>query len=82
MQSPDGCHPAMRSGKLSGMCPHCKAPVSLVSIKDIQAQALLGATWKAVAYCCQACQAIISIQIDPIAIRTEIIESLGGRVPD
>ena len=57
---------------MPAICPKCDRPVPKVSIVPLHATSGPGQdTWKGVAYTCPHCSVILSIQIDPIAIRTD-----------
>ena len=64
-----------------GNCPKCGQPVARVAVADVIAQPLGADPLNAISFCCQNCQAVLGIQIDPIAIRTgivaQILEALG-----
>ena len=36
----------------------------------------MGTPWKCIAFCCPHCNSILSVQIDPIAIKTDIVNEL------
>lgn len=56
-------------------CPHCDRPITRVNIQEMEGNtAPLGRMkWHCVGYACPLCQKIISVQIDPIAIKTDTI---------
>jgi hypothetical protein len=60
----------------SGKCPHCKEVVSSVRIEDIDINLGPGIDWQGVSYCCPSCDAVLSVQIDPVALKTDIINVL------
>jgi hypothetical protein len=62
---------------MSGKCPKCEKLVGRVTIDNITAKAFLGrGEWKAVAYLCPMCQTILSVGIDPVALKTDTIEGV------
>lgn len=62
---------------MKGKCPKCEKLVINVSISDVQAKAMFGGTsWNAITYNCPSCQTVLGVQIDPIAIKTDIIDEL------
>ena len=63
-----------------GLCPHCDAPVGRVTLHEVTASALFANQWRAVTYSCPACQHVLSVQIDPIAIKTDIVDELMRRL--
>lgn len=64
-------------------CPHCEAVINRVILKEVDGSVpFTSNTWKCVAYGCPSCQKAISVQIDPVALRTEIlagVKKLLGR---
>lgn len=59
-------------------CPHCKRSISSVELKDISCNVNMEPKWNGITYVCPHldCSSIISVQIDPIAIKTDIIDWL------
>lgn len=58
------------------ICPHCNAIISRLNLEEMASSALFGQEWRTIAYLCPMCQKILNTQIDPIAIRTEIINAI------
>jgi uncharacterized protein with PIN domain len=62
----------------TGKCPKCEKVISSVKIEEIPASTGPGgAEWNAVSYCCKSCNTVLSVQIDPIAIKTDTLSALG-----
>jgi endogenous inhibitor of DNA gyrase (YacG/DUF329 family) len=62
---------------MNGKCPKCEKLVMNVNISAIKAQVPFGQTsWNAVSYNCPSCQTVLSVQIDPVAIKTDIVQEL------
>jgi hypothetical protein len=57
-------------------CPHCEQPLISLTIKDLDGNVLLGSKWKCIALGCPRCQKAISAQIDPIAIRSDLLAAI------
>jgi len=57
-------------------CPYCEKVISRLNLEELTASALFGTEWRTIAYSCPKCQKIINAQIDPIAIRTDIIAEI------
>ena len=57
-----------------GTCPGCGKIVGHVNLVEINASALFGQQWRTVKYCCPHCNVILSVQIDPVALKTDIVE--------
>ena len=59
----------------NGRCPKCEAPISSVTIETISVKAK-PQNWTGVSYLCPSCSWVLSVAIDPIAIRTDIVEQI------
>ena len=59
-------------------CPKCEQHISSYDIKDIEGNVNKVPTWRSVAYVCpfEECQTILSVAIDPIALKSDIIEEV------
>jgi len=57
-------------------CPHCqKIPSFLLFETTLAKDSPLSRNgWKTITFACPDCHAIVSTQIDPVAIRSEILE--------
>ena len=60
----------------SGKCPKCGEIVSSVRIEDLDVNLGPGINWQGVSYCCPSCDTVLSVQIDPVALKTDIINVL------
>jgi len=63
-------------------CPHCGNPITGVTMKAVSGSVLFGHQWNCVAYACPnfACQKVLSVQVDPIAIKADIVNELMKRL--
>lgn len=59
-----------------GKCPKCEKSLTYVNLGDGDVKVRLGNTWKGISYVCPYCHTIISTQIDPIAIKTDLVNEL------
>jgi hypothetical protein len=63
------------------MCPHCNAMINTVRLRDVTVTGGAGTRqWRGIAYCCNLCQKVLSVSIDPIALKTDTIEELADRL--
>jgi hypothetical protein len=65
-----------------GKCPKCDALVTRLDFNAVEAS-VPGDSWKAVTYNCPFCCAVLGCQIDPIAVKTDIVnevKKLLGRI--
>jgi len=58
---------------MHGKCPSCEKSISKVKIDGIQGDVVGGRSYNCVSYICPYCNIVISVQIDPIAIKTDIV---------
>jgi hypothetical protein len=59
------------------MCPKCGKLIGTVNIKDITVNAGINRNrWNGIAYMCPFCQAILSVAIDPIALKSDIVDEI------
>ena len=56
-------------------CPHCKNPVTHVVLEAIPVNAI-GATWTGVTYACPACNCVLSVGIDPVAMKSDAVNEI------
>jgi hypothetical protein len=59
-----------------GTCPKCDKVVGHVNLAEVTASALFGKQWRTLKYCCPNCQCVLGVQIDPIAIKTDIVDAI------
>jgi len=66
----------------TGKCPGCGVVISHVELDSITAgNKLVGPLHRAISYRCPSCRVVLSVEIDPIALKRdtvdEILEALG-----
>ncbi|HHA1219503.1 MULTISPECIES: hypothetical protein [Stenotrophomonas] len=67
------------------ICPHCKKSFSTVTIGEVSASVPFGRrTFKALSYNCPhiGCGVSLGVEIDPIAVRTEIVAQVIDALQD
>lgn len=57
------------------ICPKCGMHISKVRLNNMPVDAT-GKQWVGVAYCCPACSVILSVAIDPIALKADIVSEV------
>jgi hypothetical protein len=45
----------------------------------MESSALSGGSWNTILYSCPHCQKVLNVQIDPVALKTDIITALQNR---
>lgn len=57
-------------------CPHCEGAITSVSIKDLDGTVAGRTPWRCIGYTCPLCSKLISVQIDPVALKTDILRGV------
>ena len=60
----------------TGKCPNCDKTLTNVNIEDVTISVGFTPTSKGVSYVCPDCHSILSVQIDPVALKAEIIDAV------
>lgn len=61
----------------SGKCPKCEKFVPYLKIEGLDAKEPFATSgWKAITLLCPSCSTVLGASIDPIAIKTDIVNSL------
>ena len=63
----------------SGKCPKCEKVLNSVKIEKIDVSLNLQPKWLGVSYVCPNCSTILSVGIDPIALKTDLVKELRSR---
>lgn len=62
-------------------CHHCDTSLSSLTLETVSIKTKKGRGWKGIAYCCPYCDAVLSVAIDPIALKSdtvgEVLRGLG-----
>jgi phage FluMu protein Com len=64
----------------TGKCPKCGKIMANVSVQAVSAQVLFGVRWDALSYQCPHCHTVLSVEIDPIALKNEIVREVFERL--
>jgi hypothetical protein len=59
-----------------GKCPKCDALVRQVNLQEITVNAGHGLSWIGVSYQCSLCNTVLSVGIDPVALKTDTIKGV------
>ena len=59
-----------------GNCPKCGTIVRTANVNSIEITSPEGRTFKGVSYLCQGCNCVLSVAIDPIALKTDIVSEV------
>jgi len=61
-------------------CPKCDNQITKVVAGHTIAEVPMGNRWNSIAYECPHCHVLLGIQIDPIALKMDIVEELFKRL--
>lgn len=64
----------------SGKCPKCEKILTHVNIEGVDGHVNFRSTWKCVSYVCPYCQTVLGTQIDPLAIKTDVINGVINKL--
>lgn len=57
-------------------CPKCQEVIQNVVAKPIAVQKLLAGSWNAVSFLCPSCRTILGVQLDPVALRQDLVDGV------
>jgi hypothetical protein len=57
------------------LCPYCKAKITSVRAEDASV-ATVGMAWNGVSYSCPSCQSVLSVGIDQISLKADIVKEI------
>lgn len=60
----------------SAKCPYCHKVISTVNVETIGIETGLSVGYKGVTYSCPGCHAVLSVEMDPIALKADIVRDL------
>jgi hypothetical protein len=63
-----------------GTCPKCGARIEEVSIEGISVNAY-SKVMKGISYLCKSCNCVLSVAIDPIALKADLLRDIKEAVP-
>jgi hypothetical protein len=64
----------------TGICPKCETTVRNVVIEDVDVHVGFTPSWKGISYLCPSCRAVLSVAIDPVALKSDIINGVVNRL--
>jgi hypothetical protein len=56
-------------------CPKCETSLPYVNLEDVNVRAV-GASWHGVSYFCPSCNHVLSVGIDPVALKSDLLEEI------
>jgi hypothetical protein len=64
----------------NGKCPKCDSAITKVVAGHVSVEVPMGDSWNGIAYACPSCRTVLSVQIDPIALKNDIVDDLFDRL--
>lgn len=65
---------------MPGKCPKCEKAVTRANLSPISVGVPGGSQFKGITYDCPHCKTVLSVMIDPIAIKTSTIAEIVKKV--
>jgi len=64
----------------SGKCPKCESTIRKVKIEDVDVYVGMQNAWRGISYICHSCNSVLSVQIDPVALKADIIQGVFNKI--
>jgi hypothetical protein len=64
----------------TGHCPECKKPVTEVDTGHVNVKGD-HSTFHGVSYLCPYCHCVLSVAIDPVALKEDIVSEISAALP-
>ena len=61
---------------MSGKCPKCELEISAVTVAFAEIKAANQNSLKGISYLCPHCKTILSVEIDPVAMRSSTVSQI------
>ncbi|MBN3882075.1 MAG: hypothetical protein HWQ44_03555 [Nostoc sp. JL34] len=65
---------------VAGKCSKCDSMITSINIENIAGKVNGKDAWNCISYNCPRCNTILSIQIDPVALKTDTIDGVVQRL--
>jgi hypothetical protein len=60
-----------------GLCPKCNAKLSNVNAEDVSIDMNFERKWRGLSFSCPSCHAVLSVQLNPILLREELLTEIA-----
>jgi hypothetical protein len=60
------------------VCPNCKVELVSANARPIFINSDAGVTWNGIVYECPQCRSALSVAIDPLQIKREIVQEIAS----
>jgi hypothetical protein len=61
----------------TGKCPYCQKAIIQIEVEDVDVTVLHQPRYKGFAYLCPACRAVLSVQLNPLALETDTVNRVA-----
>jgi hypothetical protein len=61
-------------------CPKCEKVITGVTTEDITMNVTFQPQWKGFTYSCPSCRTILGVEINPLAVKEDIVNALFERL--
>jgi hypothetical protein len=61
---------------MHALCPKCGSSIRQVELNQVEAKSEHGPSLRAITYSCPKCFHLLSVNIDPIAIKSDIVRAI------
>jgi hypothetical protein len=60
----------------SGKCPICETTITAVRAEGVEVTQGFQPKWLGASFCCPSCNMVLGVGIDPLAIKTDIVNEI------
>lgn len=60
----------------AGKCPKCNWTIAYATAEAIELRVLSQETYKGVTYSCPSCHAVLGAEVDPVALKADIVSEV------
>ena len=65
---------------MHALCPKCGVSVRQVDMNEVEAKSEHGQSLRAITYSCTHCFSLLSVSIDPIAVKSDIVRAITDEI--
>ena len=60
----------------TGKCPKCDNPINNAIVEDVSLDIAGKPRWRAFSYSCPSCKTVLSVQMNPLTLHFDLVNSL------
>ena len=65
---------------MHALCPKCGSSIRQVELNQVEAKSEHGQSLRAITYSCPHCFHLLSVSIDPIAVKSDIVRAITDEI--